>query len=84
MVPMRAAMATSSFRIGLTGAASAFIYYSHGYATPSIAGPTAIGVLIGAKVGTKVFRKLHPRSLTLMFVATLVISAIRMVSEVIR
>lgn len=80
-VPVRAAMATSSFMIGLTGAASAFIYYSHGYAPPEIAGPTAMGVLIGARVGSKVFRRLRPRVLMLLFVGLLLFSAVRMVIE---
>lgn len=80
-VPVRAAMATSSFMIGLTGAASAFIYYSHGYAPPEIAGPTAIGVLIGARAGSKIFRRLRPRALMLLFVGLLLFSAVRMILE---
>jgi len=83
-VPARAAMATSAYQIGLTGAASAFIYYSHGYAVPEVAGPAAVGVLLGAKVGTRVFRKLRPRTLMLMFAALLVLAAIRLVLEALR
>jgi GAF domain-containing protein len=49
-IPMRAAIATSNFMIGVTAAASAIIYYQHGYISPSSAIPTALGVLCWARV----------------------------------
>jgi len=83
-MPVRAAMATSTYMIGLTGAASAFIYYSHGFAPPAIAGPTAIGVLVGARVGSKVFRRVKPKALVLLFSALMFFSAVKMALEAVR
>src|SRR5207253_1448534 len=46
-VPMKAAVATSNFMIGVTAAASAFIYYSQGLVDPGLAAMVIIGVFSG-------------------------------------
>src|SRR5213083_966609 len=46
-VPMKAAVATSNFMIGVTAAASAFIYYSRGLVDPGLAAMVIIGVFSG-------------------------------------
>src|SRR2546428_6025061 len=52
-VPMKAAVATSNFMIGVTAAASAFIYYSQGLVNPGLAAMVIIGVFSGANLGTR-------------------------------
>ena len=52
-VPLRVATATSNMMIGITAAASALIYAIHGGLDVYVAGPTAIGVFIGATVGSR-------------------------------
>ena len=52
-VPLRVATATSNLMIGITAAASAVIYVIHGGIDPYVAGPTAIGVFIGATAGSR-------------------------------
>ena len=47
-VPLRVATATSNMMIGITAAASAVIYLIRGGIDPYVAGPTAIGVFLGA------------------------------------
>ena len=47
-VPLRVATATSNLMIGITAAASAVIYLLRGGIDPYVAGPTAIGVFLGA------------------------------------
>src|SRR5213594_3530818 len=42
-VPMKAAVATSNFMIGVTAAASAFIYYSQGLVNPQLAAMVIVG-----------------------------------------
>jgi len=66
-VPFKIATATSNFMIGVTAAASAFIYYARGDMLPLIAAPTAIGVFLGANVGTHVFRRAKSRWLEILF-----------------
>ena len=52
-VPFRVATATSNMMIGITAAASAVIYLIRGGIDPYVAGPTAIGVFLGATVGSR-------------------------------
>src|SRR2546422_311261 len=52
-VPMKAAVATSNFMIGVTAAASAFIYYSQGLVNPGLAAMVIIGVFSGTNLGTR-------------------------------
>jgi uncharacterized membrane protein YfcA len=66
-VPLRASIATSNFMIGITAATSAIIYYGRGYIDPTIAIPTALGVLAGAQVGTRLGGRLRSQKLTQVF-----------------
>ena len=77
-VPLRAAIATSNFMIGITAATSAVIYYQHGYLDPSVAIPTALGVLVGAQVGTRVGGRVRGRRLKQIFQWLLLVFAVQM------
>jgi uncharacterized protein len=77
-VPLRAAIATSNFMIGITAATSAVIYYRHGYIDPTIAIPTALGVLAGAQIGTRLGGRLRSQRLRVVFQLLLLIFAIQM------
>ncbi len=66
-VPFKIATATSNFMIGVTAAASAFIYYSRGDIRPWITAPTAVGVFVGAGLGTRLMRRAPSRWLVLFF-----------------
>ncbi|MBC7545903.1 MAG: sulfite exporter TauE/SafE family protein [Candidatus Sericytochromatia bacterium] len=50
--PIKAAIATSNFMVGMTAAASAMIYYQAGFIHPDVAAPAALGVLLGARLST--------------------------------
>src|SRR3970282_2072420 len=50
-IPLKAAAATSNFMIGVTAAASAFIYFAHGHLNPFIVSPAVLGVLGGSFLG---------------------------------
>jgi uncharacterized membrane protein YfcA len=53
--------------IGVTAAASAFIYFSRGDIPLLVAAPTAVGVFVGAAAGTHVMRKAQSRWLIVLF-----------------
>ena len=77
-IPLRAAIATSNFMIGITAATSAVIYYRHGYIDPVVAIPTALGVLIGAQVGSRLGGKVHSENLKKIFSVVMVIFSVIM------
>jgi uncharacterized protein len=78
-VPLRVATATSNLMIGITASASAIIYLVRGGLDPYVAGPTAIGVFIGASVGSRVAHRIDVRLLRVLFSAVLVFTAWQMV-----
>ncbi len=80
-LPLRAAIGTSNFMIGITAATSAVIYYQHGYIDPSIAIPTALGVLLGAQVGTRVGGRVRSQRLKQIFQVLLLIFALQMFAK---
>lgn len=77
-VPMKAATATSNFMIGVTAAASAFIYFAHGHLNPLIVSPAVLGVLVGSFLGIKINRRIKGSLLTWIFAAVLLLVSIRM------
>ena len=70
-IPMKAATATSNFMIGVTAAASAFIYFAHGHLNPFVASTAALGVLAGSMTGVRISRKIHSKVLTWVFALAL-------------
>ena len=80
-VPFRVATATSNMMIGITAAASAVIYVIRGGVDPYVAGPTAIGVFLGATAGSRLAHRVDLRLLRLLFVVVLTYTAIQMLLQ---
>ena len=77
-VPLRVATATSNLMVGITAAAGAGIYFLHGEIDPYVAGPTAIGVFLGASLGSRAAHRIDLRVLRWLFVAVLLYTAVQM------
>jgi uncharacterized membrane protein YfcA len=73
-VPMKAAVATSNFMIGVTAAASAFIYYSQGLVDPGLAAMVIIGVFTGTNLGTRLLS--HAKASNVRFVFSIFLGAL--------
>jgi uncharacterized protein len=78
-VPLRVATATSNLMIGVTASASAIIYLLRGGVDVYVAGPTAIGVFLGASIGSRVAPRVQLRMLRLLFVVVLAWTALEMI-----
>jgi uncharacterized protein len=78
-VPLRVATATSNLMIGVTASASAIIYLLRGGIDPYVAGPTAIGVFLGATLGSRTAHRLDFRILRVLFVVVLSWTAFEMI-----
>jgi uncharacterized protein len=78
-MPLKAAIATSNFTIGVTAATSAAIYFGRGYVDPKVAVPTALGILIGAPAGPRIAGRLPSRVLRMIMVLALLAFAVQMV-----
>src|SRR6266702_239037 len=66
-LPVKVSTTTSNFMIGVTAAASAGIYFSRGDIPPLIAAPVALGVLLGAFIGSRMLTRLSNKTLRLIF-----------------
>ncbi|MGA2529727.1 MAG: sulfite exporter TauE/SafE family protein [Acidimicrobiales bacterium] len=77
-IPMKVSSATSNLLIGLTAAASAVVYFSRGDIDPLIAGPVALGVLLGATQGARLLAGIRADRLRVLFVTALIVVATQM------
>lgn len=77
-VPLGVATATSNFMVGITAAASIFVYYGRGDIYPLVAIPTALGVFGGAMLGVYILPRLRVASLRLALVGLLVFIGVQM------
>ncbi len=78
-LPMKVSTTTSNMMIGVTAAASAFIYLINGYINPYIAIPVMIGVFIGSYYGTKLIGKTSNVYLKKIFILVILVIAIEMI-----
>jgi uncharacterized protein len=77
-VPLRIATATSNLMVGITASTSAIVYLLRGGIDAYAAGPTAVGVFVGASLGSRFGHRLQLRYLRLLFVAVLLYTAVEM------
>ncbi|WP_188974152.1 sulfite exporter TauE/SafE family protein [Deinococcus aerolatus] len=74
-LPIRQAIATSTFIMGLTAVANALIYQAGGLLDARLACAVALGVLVGARAGAGLQRRIPDRQLKVFFSALLVLTA---------
>ncbi len=78
-LPMKVSTATSNFMIGITAAASAAIYFRRGDIHPLIVTPVALGVLVGAYLGTRLMARLRNATVRKLFLPVILYLAVAMV-----
>lgn len=77
-LPIKVSSATSNFMIGVTAAASACAYFVRGDINVAIAGPVALGSVVGSALGARLLMGLPNEKLRLFFVIVLVALALQM------
>ncbi|HEX5369855.1 MAG TPA: sulfite exporter TauE/SafE family protein [Dehalococcoidia bacterium] len=77
-LPIKVSSATSNFMIGVTAAASAGIYFWRGDVAPVVAGPVALGVLLGATIGARFLVSAASDTIRLLFIAVLASVSVEM------
>ncbi|MEP0767063.1 MAG: sulfite exporter TauE/SafE family protein, partial [Fimbriimonadia bacterium] len=76
--PMKVAAATSSYMIGVTAASGVAIYAWAGMVDPTIAGPSALGLLVGAQLGARTAKFVSGKNLRALFSLVLLYMAYMM------
>ncbi len=77
-IPIKASAATSNFMIGVTAAASAFLYYGRGEVRPVLTAATVVGVVAGSAIGAAANRRIHGRRVRRVFALLLLAVAVQM------
>jgi uncharacterized membrane protein YfcA len=80
-LPFKVSTTTSNFMIGVTAAASAGIYYRHGYMNAALDFPVMLGVLVGALLGARLLAKAQIRTLRLLFTVVIAALALEMIYQ---
>ncbi len=80
-VPLGIATATSSFMVGITAAASVFVYYGRGDIHPLVVIPTALGIFSGAMIGVYLLPRLRANWLRTALVGLLLFMGIQMLLQ---
>ncbi|HEY3065491.1 MAG TPA: sulfite exporter TauE/SafE family protein [Methylomirabilota bacterium] len=80
-LPMKVSTATSNFMIGITAAAGAAVYFGRGDIHPVIATPVALGVLLGAYLGTRLIGRLRNTTVRALFLPVIVYLALAMMAR---
>jgi uncharacterized protein len=77
-LPIKVSSATSNFMIGVTASASAAAYFIQGSVVPGIAGPVALGSVLGSIIGARILLQVSNEKLRILFVVVLAILAAQM------
>ena len=75
-LPMKISTATSNFMIGVTAAASTSVYFARGDVHPVLVAPVAVGVLVGASLGTRLMVRMRTTTIRKTFLPVLAYLAI--------
>ncbi|KRL08739.1 permease [Levilactobacillus zymae DSM 19395] len=70
-MPLKPSSSTSNLMMGVTAAASATVYFFNGSILPTIAVPMALGILVGAVVGSRIMQILPSRWIRIAFIPIL-------------
>ncbi|WP_405076076.1 sulfite exporter TauE/SafE family protein [Ligilactobacillus acidipiscis] len=77
-MPLKPSSATSNLMMGVTAAASATVYFFNGSIKPEIAAPLAIGILVGATIGSRIMQHLQAKLLRKIFIPVLFLIGLQM------
>lgn len=77
-IPIRVAAATSAFMIGVTAAASSFVYFGRGDVALPLSAAIALGALPGSLLGARLTHQVRARSLKVIMAVVLLIVGAQM------
>lgn len=78
-MPLKPSSSTSNLMMGVTAAASATIYFFNGSILPQIAVPMALGIIVGAAIGSRIMQVMPARWMRIIFIPILVYLGLQMI-----
>jgi uncharacterized membrane protein YfcA len=80
-IPVKAACATSGYKLGLTACAGGILYFAQGFVLAQAAIPLALGVMAGAYLAMKLLIKIKPSYIEVMFSCLMLFIAVKMLAS---
>jgi uncharacterized membrane protein YfcA len=77
-LPIKVSSATSNFMIGVTAAASAGAYFTRGDIVTAVAGPVALGSVVGSILGARILMAVSNERVRRMYLVVLLALAVQM------
>lgn len=77
-MPLKPSSSTSNLMMGVTAAASATVYFFNGSILPNIAVPMALGILVGAVIGSRIMQILPARWIRIAFIPIILYIGLQM------
>jgi len=77
--PIKVAIATSNFIIGITAVSGSIVYFIRGLVNPLIVAPVVIGIVMGAFIGANYMPKIRNITLKRLFSLYLIYTAVRLI-----
>jgi len=81
-LPIKTAVATSSFMVGLTAASGEIVYLTKGLTDPLTATLLSVGIIPGAILGAKSLKKTKPQYVKIVFGAVLLYASLRLLMSI--
>jgi hypothetical protein len=80
-VPVKAAVGSSAFMVGVTQVAPSFVFYANGTIDPRVVVPAVVGVFLGGQLGARLTRRLKAQRLAAVFALVLGYLGVSMVAR---
>ncbi len=81
-LPIKTAVATSSFMVGLTAASGEIVYLTKNLTDPLTATLLSVGIIPGAILGAKCLKKTKPKYVRIVFGAVLLYASLRLLTSI--
>ncbi len=79
--PLKVAGASSRFLLSIIDACPGWIYLNRGAVLPIIVVPSVMGIMLGSRIGVKIFAKSRPASIRWIVIAVLILASIRSITK---
>jgi uncharacterized membrane protein YfcA len=76
-IPLKLSVGTSGFILSVIDSSAAWIYLNRGAVLPMLVAPSIIGVMLGARVGVRVLRRVSASAVRRLVVVVLFVAGLR-------
>ncbi len=80
-VPLKLAVGTSGLAISIINSSAAWVYMNKGALLPILHVPSILGVMLGARVGVKLLKRVHSSTAHRIVILVLVLAGLRSLSQ---